>query len=69
MFVKELIISLTGRFEEDGSFIGQYGTINKQQQQHQQQLFQQGYPSPPQPQVPQRVFASNAPASGPGTFV
>ena len=40
---------VTGRFNEDGSFIGQYGTLRKQQQlqrqqQQQQQQQQQGVP-------------------------
>ena len=37
---------VTGRFNEDGSFIGQYGTLRKQQEllRQQQQQQQQGVP-------------------------
>ena len=43
LFVYNFILISAGRFDEDGSFIGQYGTLQRKQQEHllQQQMQQQ----------------------------
>ena len=43
LFVYNLLLFTAGRFDEDGSFIGQYGTLQRKQQEHllQQQMQQQ----------------------------
>ena len=56
------------RFEEDGSFIGQYGTLQRRQQQEQQKQLQQQ-----QQQLANAAAvaaaAKAAAAQGPGTYV
>jgi len=58
----------TLRFEEDGSFIGQYGTLQRRQQQEQQKQLQQQ-----QQQLANAAAvaaaAKAAAAQGPGTYV
>jgi len=49
------------RFEEDGSFIGQYGTLQRRQQQQQQQQIANA--------AAVAAAAAAAAAQGPGTYV
>jgi len=49
------------RFEEDGSFIGQYGTLQRRQQQQQQQQIANA--------AAVAAAAKAAAAQGPGTYV
>jgi len=49
------------RFEEDGSFIGQYGTLQRRQQQQQQQQLANA--------AAVAAAAKAAAAQGPGTYV
>ena len=54
-------LSLIVRFEEDGSFIGQYGTLQRRQQQQQQQQLANA--------AAVAAAAKAAAAQGPGTYV
>ena len=57
---------ILGRFEEDGSFIGQYGTLRRQQM---EQAFQQQQQQLQQQQPFQRIPPGNGVGSNAGTFV
>ena len=62
------ILILAGRFDEDGSFIGQYGTLQRQQRLQQQQQQQQQQRPRPNGMPPHHAYFPSKSAAG-GTYV